>query len=113
MIDVLHGKEHQHLGSANNTIFEDYVLRKMTAWYERYPPRRVRRVMGTKRAGRTRTMPAMARTVLQWPEVSDFVACFCTLREPKNLRPCENSMHDSRLFDSSNVLLNLIPLVTA
>ena len=26
----------------------------------------------------------------QWPEVSDFVACFCTLRESENTRTCEN-----------------------
>ena len=28
--------------------------------------------------------------IRQWPEVSDFVARFCTLRESKNLRLCEN-----------------------
>ena len=26
----------------------------------------------------------------QWPEVSDFVARFCTLRESENTRTCEN-----------------------
>ena len=26
----------------------------------------------------------------QWPEVSDFVACFCTLHESENTRTCEN-----------------------
>ena len=30
------------------------------------------------------------RCCRQWPEVSDFVALFCTLRESENTRPCEN-----------------------
>ena len=37
----------------------------------------------------------------QWPKVSDFVARFCTLRESKNLRPCENRVrfwHGRRFF---------------
>ena len=45
----------------------------------------------------------------QWPEVSDFIASFCTLRESKSLRPCENRTrftrfsHGRRFFDSRNV----------
>ena len=36
----------------------------------------------------------------QWPEVPDFVARFCTLRESNNTRPCENrtrNAYDSRM----------------
>ena len=32
----------------------------------------------------------------QWPEVSDFVACFFTLREPENTQPCENRTRNTR-----------------
>ena len=40
----------------------------------------------------------------QWPEVSDFVARFCTLRNSKNLRPCENARIacDSRMAVGEN-----------
>ena len=41
-IDVLYGKELQRLaclGAVDDKVFGDYVLRKMTAWYERYPPK--------------------------------------------------------------------------
>ena len=39
-IDVLYGKELQRLGAVDDKVFEDYVLRKMTAWYESYPPKK-------------------------------------------------------------------------
>ena len=32
----------------------------------------------------------------QWPEVSDFVARFCTLCESENTRPCENRTRNTR-----------------
>ena len=43
-IDVLYGKELQRLGTVDDKVFEDYVLRKIKAcqWYERhvyYPPK--------------------------------------------------------------------------
>ena len=37
----------------------------------------------------------------QWPEVSDFVACFCTLRESENTRPC--AFHRTRFTCDSRV----------
>ena len=36
-IHVLYGKELQRLGAVDHKVFEDYVLRKMTAWYEWCP----------------------------------------------------------------------------
>ena len=39
-IDVLYGMELQRLGAVDDKVFEDYVLRKMTARYERYPPKK-------------------------------------------------------------------------
>ena len=35
----MYGKELQRLGAVDDKVFEDYVLRKMTARYERYPPK--------------------------------------------------------------------------
>ena len=40
-----------------------------------------------------RALAAWAQATRQWPEVSDFVACFCTLHESNNTLPCENSTH--------------------
>ena len=53
----------------------------------------------------------------QWPEVYDLCHTFCTLRESKNPRPCENSKqfshsHYSGFFYSLNVRQNLIPRVS-
>ena len=36
----------------------------------------------------------------QWPEVSDFVARFCTVRESKNTLTCENRVRFSHSCDS-------------
>ena len=58
-----YGKELRRLGTVQERVFEDYVLRKMTAWFKRISPKRVRRAMGTKRAARTRPIPTTAATV--------------------------------------------------
>ena len=44
-------------------------------------------------------LPRTSTTALdrQWPEVSDFVARFCTLCESNNTRSCENFACDSRM----------------
>ena len=55
----------------------------------------------------------------QWPNVSDFVARFCTLCdcESKNLRPCENRTRfshgtdGSRFFDSRNVQKSVTQII--
>ena len=55
----------------------------------------------------------------QWPEISDFVARFCTLRESKHTRTCEKRVQFShfRLFSGSRNVQksdkNHIPLATA
>ena len=50
---------------------------------------------------RRRMRAKPARGARRWPEASDFVARFCTLRWSENLRPCENRV---RFFDSSSIL---------
>ena len=40
-------------------------------------------------------------SIRQWPEVSDFVARFCTLRESENTRTCENRTLFSRNVQKS------------
>ena len=58
-----------------------------------------------------RSLSAPAR---QWPEVSDFVACFCTLCKSKNLLPFKNLMpflHGSRFFDLLNVQKSVTQII--
>ena len=54
---------------------------------------------------------AEAQPVRQWPEVSDFVARFCTLRESENTRTCENCTQNVQ--KSVTRIIYLGPLPTA
>ena len=74
-------------------------------------------VIAEPRASSTRL--SYGGVIRQWPELSDFVARFCTLRESKNLWPCENRVlfsHFRRFFDLCNVqksvtqIIYLLPL---
>ena len=47
----------------------------------------------------------------QWPEVSDFVARFCTLRESNNTRFRVRSSHGRALFDSRNVQKSVTQII--
>ena len=38
------------------------------------------------------------QVIRQWPEVSDFVTRFCTLRESENTRPCKNRTRNTHAF---------------
>ena len=39
----------------------------------------------------------------QLPEVSDFVARFCTLRESENTRTCENCTQNAKKCDTNHI----------
>ena len=43
--------------------------------------------------------------VRQWPEVSDFVARFCTLSESENTRTCENCTQNGRIARETRAIL--------
>ena len=45
----------------------------------------------------------------QWPEVSDFVARFCTLRESNNTRPCENRTRFKNVLHKSYTSGHCLP----
>ena len=49
----------------------------------------------------------------QWPEGSDIVARFCTLRESKNLRPCENRVRNVQKSVTQFICLGPGPRATA